>query len=156
MTFTDIPKLVTVSGKDIKEKLNYVEHNHVGYNTDLHAAFRAILKAALSSNATQDELPQTLYIVSDMQFDAQMSNSDETNFETAQREFKEAGYKLPHVVFWNVNAYGDDAPATKYDDNVTLISGSSQSTFQYAVAGKSPLQSMLDILNSDRYAKISV
>ena len=156
MTFTDIPKLVTVSGKDIKEKLNYVEQNHVGYNTDLHAAFKSILKAAQTSKATQDELPQVLYIISDMQFDSQMSNSDETNFETAKREFNEAGYELPHVVFWNVNSYGEDAPATKYDGNVTLISGSSQSTFQHAIAGKSPLQSMLDILNSDRYADISV
>ncbi len=156
MTFTDIPELISVSGKNISEKLNYVQHHGVGYNTNLQAAFDAILSAAVSANASQEELPQTLYIVSDMQFDAQMSNTSETNFDTAQRKFKEAGYELPHVVFWNVNSFGKDAPATKYDNRVTLISGLNQSTFQYAVNGKTPIESMLDILNSDRYAQITL
>lgn len=155
MTFTDIPEIVTVRGRNIQEKLNYVENNHVGYNTDLQAAFRAILNAAKQSNASQSELPELLYIISDMQFDSQMSNCGETNFETAQREFSEAGYELPHVVFWNVRS-SEGQPATKFDNRVTLISGQSQSTFQYALAGKTPLQSMMDILDSDRYAQIEL
>lgn len=155
MTFTDIPEIVAVSGGNIRDKLNYVERHHVGYNTDLQRAFRAILNAAQKANASQEELPEILYIISDMQFDDQMSNCGETNFETAQREFSEAGFQLPHVVFWNVNAR-DNSPATKFDNRVTLISGSSQSTFSYALAGKTPLESMMDILNSDRYAQIAV
>ena len=155
MTFTNIPEIVTVSGGNIRDKLNYVEHHNVGYNTDLQRGFRAILDAAKKANASQEELPEILYIISDMQFDSQMSSCDETNFETAQREFSEAGYQLPHVVFWNVNAR-ENSPATKFDNRVTLISGSSQSTFQYALAGKTPLESMMDILNSDRYAQIAV
>ncbi len=155
MTFTDTPRLVKVPAGNIQKKMAFVEGKDVGYNTDLEAAFRAILKAAVDGKCSQEELPKVLYIISDMQFDSQMDNCDETNFETAKRLFNEAGYELPHVVFWNVNAR-DDSPATKYDGNVTLISGSSQSTFKYAVAGKTPLDSMNDILNSERYARITV
>lgn len=156
ITFSGNPRLTKVQGNDVWEKFNSVEHTDVGYNTDLHKAFRAILNAAVNDRTPQDEMPKVLYIISDMEFDAQMSGCDETNFETAQREFREAGYELPHVVFWNVNARQNQAPATKYDARVTLISGSSQSTFQYAVAGKTPLESMLDIVNSERYNKITL
>lgn len=153
MTFTNIPQVVTIQGGDLYDKLNYVQHHNVGYNTDLAAAFNAILKAAVDAKCTQEEMPAVLYIISDMQFDSQMSNSSETNFETAQRKFAEAGYELPHVVFWNVNG-GNDSPATKYDDKVTLISGSNQSAFKYAVEHKSPVELMHEVLNGPRYEQI--
>lgn len=158
MTFTSRPRLVKVPETGtLSSKMQFIEHEDVGYNTDLQAAFDAILSAAKQANATQDELPKILYIISDMQFDAQMSNCSETNFETAERKFREAGYELPHVVFWNCSPYGhQDAPATKYDSRVTLISGSNQSTFQYAVEGKTPIESMMDVINSERYAQITL
>jgi uncharacterized protein with von Willebrand factor type A (vWA) domain len=156
MTFTDQPSIRKVSNGNIYDKLNDIEHSEVGYSTNLAAAFDAILDAAVDSSAKQEEIPETLYIISDMQFDAQMSNNKETNFETARRKFSEAGYTLPHVVFWNVNATGNDAPATKYDGCVTLISGSSQSTFKYAFAGYDPIESMLEVLNADRYKQITL
>lgn len=158
MTFTDVPKLVKVPETGtLSQKMSFIEHKHVGYNTDLQAAFDAILAAAKKEGASQSDLPKVLYIISDMQFDAQMSNCKETNFETAQRKFKEAGYELPHVVFWNCSPYGhQDAPATMYDTRVTLISGSNQSTFQYAVEGKTPIESMMDVINSERYAQITL
>ena len=114
---------------------------------------------------TQDDMPKVLYIISDMQFDSTVERDDnswhcgtamneETNFEAAKTMFKDAGFTLPHVVFWNVNAQ-DDSPATMYDGNVTLVSGSSPSTFKYAVEGKSPIEFMEEVLNSERYEVIS-
>ena len=154
LTFTDVPTLVKVEGSSIADKLHYVQHSNVGYNTNLEGAFVAILNAAVKDNTPKEEMPSVLYVISDMQFDSCM-NASETLLESVKRRFNEAGYELPHVVFWNVNA-GNTSPATMYDNNVTLISGSSQSTFQYAVAGKDPLQSMNDILNSERYACINI
>lgn len=155
VTFSARPKVQQIpKNGTIYDKFTTIERTDVGYNTDLHAAFRAILDAAVKDQTPQSDMPKVLYIISDMEFDDQMSNCGETNFDTAQREFKEAGYQLPHVVFWNVNARQNQAPATKFDNRVTLISGSSQSTFQHAVAGKTPLESMLDIVNSERYNKI--
>ncbi len=154
MTFSAKPTLQKVTGKTLSQRMNCIQSAHWDMNTDLELAFKAILQAAIDSNASVDEMPKVLYIISDMEFDC--TNPNETNYETAKRMFSEAGYELPHVVFWNVNARGDQSPATMFDDGVTLISGSSQSTFQYAVAGKTPLQAMYDILSSDRYAQIAV
>lgn len=157
LTFSQTPKLERVPDGTLAEKMAYLEASDGwGMNTNLQAAFDAILTAAVKSNATQDEIPAAIYIISDMQFDQATSRNDETNFQTAERKFKEAGYELPTVVFWNVAARGKEVPATKYDGKVTLISGNSQSTFRYAVEGKSPEESMNDILNSERYAQIVV
>ena len=154
MTFSDDSKLQRIVGSTLQDKINTLHRAEWGMSTNLQSAFDAILRAAKDSNASSDEMPSTLYIISDMQFNC-VRDADDTNFEAARKKFNEAGYELPTIVFWNVNAYGD-APGTKFDKNVTMISGFSQSTFQYAVEGKSPVESMTDILNSERYARISV
>ena len=157
MTFSAKPMLQKVVGKTLTDRMNSIQRAHWDMNTNIEAAFKAILKAAIDANATQDEMPKVLYIISDMEFDeSYIEGNDATNFETAEHYFKEAGYELPHLVFWTVDQRHDQSPATKFDDKVTLISGASQSTFQYAVAGKTPLESMYDILNSERYAQIEV
>lgn len=155
MTFSAHPRVVEVLGNTLAEKLDNIESREWGYNTDVAAALRSILNAAIASKCPQEEMPKVLYIISDMQFD-EAANPNETNFNDAKRAFEAAGYEMPHVVFWNCNAWGDDAPATMFDNNVTLISGSNQSTFQYALAGKTPLESMNDILESERYAQITL
>lgn len=158
LEFSSNARLHKVTGKTLSERMESVRRS-TGWmgSTNLQSAFDAILDAAVKSNASVDEMPKILYIISDMQFDEATRENSATNLEVAQRKFEAAGYELPHVVFWNVNAtYGNDAPATMYDGKVTLISGSNQSTFQYAVAGKTPMESMLDILNSERYTRIVV
>lgn len=156
MTFSSRPQLVEVYGASLTERLRNIENAHWDMNTDLIAAFRAILNAAVANKTPQNEMPSTLYIISDMEFDSCTENNDQTNFEAAKEAFKNAGYELPHVVFWNVDSRQNQAPATMFDNRVTLISGSSQSTFRYAVEGKSPIESMNDILNGERYQAITI
>jgi len=155
MTFSAKPQLVKVLGKNLAERLQNIENADWDMNTDIEAAFQAILDAAKKNDATADEMPKILYIISDMEFD-EATRGTQTNFERAQEMFAEAGYTLPHVVFWNVDSRQNQTPATMYDQRVTMISGSSQSTFRYAVEGKTPLESMNDILNSERYAVITL
>lgn len=156
LTFTDNSRLQKIHGNTLSERMRSIESSDWGYSTNLQSAFDAILKAAKANNTPAREMPSTLYIISDMQFNQATSQNDKTNLEVAAEKYRNAGYELPHVVFWNCNAYGNDSPATMYDDRVTLISGSNQSTFQYVVEGKTPMESMLDILNSERYAKIVI
>lgn len=157
MTFSDTPNLIRLNKTNIREKFNQVLRSPgLCGSTNIQAAFDAILNAAIASNSRQDEIPSTLYILSDMEFNIATSANNETNFEAAQRKFKSAGYELPHVVFWNLDAKTNQAPATKYDNRVTLISGSSQATFKYAVEGKTPLESMNEVLNGPRYSEITL
>lgn len=155
MTFSAKPELVKVVGSTLTEKLSFIESLEWGMNTDVEAAFDAILQAAIKSGSKGDDMPKVLYIISDMEFDA-CTEGDSTNFEAVKAKFEAVGFKLPHLVFWNVNAKTTQTAALYDSENVTLISGSSQSTFQYAVAGKTPEESMNDILNSERYAVITI
>ena len=123
-------------------------------NTDLSKAFRAILAAAQQAS---EPPPEVLYVISDMEFDAataRNSTAQDTVFQTAKREFAQAGYQLPHVVFWNVDARNKQVPATILDGQVSLVSGCSPTVFGMAVQGKSPLELVYEVVNSDRYAPI--
>lgn len=153
MTFSDNSRLVKVVGNTLAQKLRNIENAEWGGSTNLESSFRAILNAAVQNNAKQEEMPAVLYIISDMEFNSCVTTNG-TNYQNAKQMFAEAGYKLPHVVFWQVNSRNDQVPATIYDNGVSLISGSSQSTFRYAVEGRTPLESMNDILNSERYSQI--
>lgn len=153
MTFSDNSRLVKVVGNTLAQKLRNIEDAEWGGSTNLESSFRAILNAAIQNNSSSEEMPAVLYIISDMEFNSCVTTND-TNYQNAKQMFEGAGYKLPHVVFWCVNSRNDQVPATMYDNGVSLISGSSQSTFRYAVEGKTPLESMNDILNSERYSQI--
>lgn len=151
MTFSTTPSLVKVTGKTLSQRINAVKGADIGGSTNIQKAFEAVLAAAQKAKATQDELPKVLYIISDMEFDSCTQDADTTNFEYAKKLFADAGYELPHVVFWNVEARQNQTPATKFDSNVTLISGLSPSVFKHAVQGLSPVESMLEVLGNERY-----
>jgi hypothetical protein len=156
LTFTDNSRLVEVRGKTLAEKVAHIQSADWGGSTNIMSAFRAILNAATAAGAEAKDIPTTLYIISDMQFNNCTRGNDVTNFELAKKEYEQAGFSLPHVVFWNVEARRTEVPALAADGNVTLISGLSQSTFRYAVENKTPRESMEDILNSERYAQIVI
>lgn len=155
MTFSERPKLQRVRGTTLRQKMDSIEDADWGMSTNLEAAFKAILAAAQKSNATPEEIPSTLYVISDMQFNECVNDRTATNYQNVKSLFEAAGYKLPHVVFWNCSAWGGDSPATIFDENTTLISGSSQSNFQHAVQGKTPVESMLEVIDGERYAPIA-
>jgi hypothetical protein len=157
MTFSESPQLVQVQGDSLSSRLAGIERSRWGMNTDLSKAFRAILAAAKRANEAP---PEVLYVISDMEFDAATNSgwrnptAQDTVFQTAKREFAEAGYQLPHVVFWNVEARNKQVPATILDGQVSLVSGCSPTIFGMAVQGKSPMDVVYDVVNSDRYARI--
>ena len=127
LTFSRSPKLVELKG-NINDKINQMNTGEVA-NTNLHAAFKLILDVAVKNKVPQAEMPETLVIFSDMQFD-QGVDRDESAMEMIERKFKDAGYTVPQVVFWNLNAAYGNTPV-KFDKKGTaLVSG-----FSPAVAG---------------------
>lgn len=156
VTFSEHPELVKVKGATLTDKLYNIGTANWGMNTDIQAVFDLILSAAKKASANAEDIPKVLYIISDMEFDSVRGGTNVTNYEAAKAKFESAGFTLPHVVFWNVAARNTNVPATTADNNVTLISGLSQSTFRYVVEGKTPMESMLDILNGERYEQITV
>lgn len=120
LTFSGSPQLIHLKG-NIVQKVNQMVSSDWGMNTDLVKAMDKILKTAKDGNVPQEEMPEMLLIMSDMQFD-HCDRFDDSAMEMIARKFEAAGYELPKIVFWNLNAH-DNVPV-KYDTTgVALISG---------------------------------
>lgn len=157
ITFSQNPRLIEIHGANIWEKVNYCRKFDEVANTNLEGVFNLILEAALAKNAKPCELPQSLYIISDMEFDRCTRSSNLTNFENAKTLFEEHGYKLPRVVFWNVESRNRQQPVTQNTQGVILVSGNSPRIFSLITSEKAtPLSYMLEILNDKRYAQIKI
>lgn len=160
MTFESTPHMIEVRGADFVDKVRNIMRANWGGSTNVEAAMDTILRTAIHNHCSQDELPQNLIIISDMEFNSCVSSARygsemATLFERIEYMFKMHGYEMPNVVFWNVNARQDNIPM-KVKDGVTLVSGFSPVVYEMLMSGKTGFDLMLEKLNSDRYAAITV
>jgi hypothetical protein len=149
MTFSERPELQVLSG-NLHQRINQLKRSKWGYNTDLSKVFDVILKAGIAHNVPQSEMPDVVLIPSDMQFDQACTSS---HF-LPQLEFKyaKAGYEIPKLVFWQVNAREGGIPVTVDDKGTAIISGFSPSILKSVLSGEiDPEQVMLRTLNVERY-----
>jgi hypothetical protein len=121
LTFSNRPKLVNLKG-NIIEKMNQMNTGEVA-NTNLNAAFDLILKTAVDNKVPQSEMPGTLLILSDMQFDGAVDGRDESALKMIKRKYQDAGYEVPRVVFWNLNAAYGNTPVKYNKSGTALVSG---------------------------------
>ena len=155
ITFSTNPRLVRLEGKDIFDMVRHAASFNEIANTNIQKVFELILHTAVNNNVPQKELPSTIYIISDMEFDFCAEDAGSTNFEYAKKLFEKHGYNLPDVVFWNVDSRNTQQPVTMHETGVALVSGASPRVFSMVSSGiLSPMAYMLDIINSERYRKI--
>jgi hypothetical protein len=152
LTFSSRPKLVNLHG-NINQKIDQMNTGEVA-NTNLNAAFDLILKTAKDNNVPEAEMPETLVIFSDMQFDQGVEH-DDSAIEMIARKYEAAGYTLPKVVFWNLNAAYGNTPV-KFDKRGTaMVSGFSPAVAQGILSGNmddfTPEAIMLKTVMKDRY-----
>lgn len=156
ITFSETPQLVEIKGRDILDKVRYCHRYGEVANTNIQRVFEVVLKAAMKNRVPAREMPQTLYIISDMEFDVCTEDASLTNFAYAKTLFESRGYRLPEVVFWNVASRRRQQPVTQNEQGVALVSGCTPRLFSMLVSGnRTPEEYMLAILGSERYAKIA-
>jgi hypothetical protein len=152
LTFTGNPELVLLKG-NIDQRIRQITNADWGFDTNLHAAFEKILKTAVSGNVPQEEMPKTLLILSDMQFNACVEY-DDSAIEMIHRKYKKSGYTVPNVVFWNINAY-DNVPVRFDKSGTALVSGYSPSILKAILSENiqdmTPENIMLDMILNPRY-----
>lgn len=154
--FSEHPQLIELKGETFADRLRYAASFNTAANTNLEAVFELILRTAVKNQVPQEELPETLYIISDMEFDCCVANASLTNFENAKQRFASFGYALPKIVFWNVASRNRQQPVTKNEQGVALVSGCSPRIFKMLSGGLlTPYAFMMDVLGGERYAPIS-
>ena len=155
ITFESTPHLVKIQGRTLRDKLRYIRTLPWGGSTDLEAVFNLILRTAVKNKAKQSEMPQVLYIFSDMEFNCCMKKANMTVYENARKNFESCGYQMPAVVFHNVNSWQMQVPVTAHTRGTALTSGASAHAMEHKFDGNiTPMEHMLRVLMSKRYAMI--
>lgn len=162
-TFSNNPTFVEIEGVDFVDKVNRIAKADWGGSTNIEAVFDKMLAVAKQNHCSQNEIPASVIIVSDMEFNSCVcsgprSNSrwgysqgaDETLFETIEKRWNAAGYKLPGITFWNVQARQNNIPMRK-EGHVNFVSGFSPVIFEQVMKGLTAVDLMMEKLDSPRY-----
>ena len=156
ITFSNNPQLVEIKGEDIVDKVMYCKEFNEVADTNLQKVFELVLSAAVKNKLPQEELPKTIYIVSDMEFNYCTRDAGLTNFQYAKKLFDMHGYQLPQIVFWNVCSRNVQQPVKMNEQGVVLVSGCTPRLFSMIASGQySPYDFMMSVLGSERYSPIA-
>lgn len=155
ITFSETPEMNYLHGT-LGQRMRQLSRASWGYSTNLEAVFQLILDKAVQHQLPETEMPTKLLIISDMEFNE--ADSGNTNLDAIRREYALKGYKLPQIVFWNVNGRIGNVPAQTHDKGVGLVSGFSPSILKSILKGEiySPQQLMMDTVMTDRYKRIRI
>jgi hypothetical protein len=158
MTFSSRPTLMNLSDDlSLRDKVSIVENADWGGSTNLKAVFDTVLTGAINGHLKQSELPAAVVVITDMEID--YYNCCDTSFTQHMRErFKAAGYEMPTIVWWNVNARENTFHGDIEDKDIRFISGCSPTIFKSLCEnmGNTPEELMLLTLNSERYSAVSI
>jgi hypothetical protein len=122
-------------------------------STNLQEAFRIILQRAINSKVPVELMPTKLLIISDMEFNEAGSI---TNYDAISKQYADAGYPVPGIIFWNVNGRQGNVPVKCDTPNTGLVSGFSPSILTSILKGSvlTPEEIMLNTVMTPRYKAI--
>lgn len=169
ITFSNNPQLVEFTGTDIYDKFRRAQHADWGGSTNIEAVFNLLLDTARRNHVAPNDMPKTIYIFSDMEFNGCIGSGPvsydmwghgnlrtqaqiDTVIEAQMRKWKQYGYTAPRIIFWNLDARHENIPAI--GDGFSYVSGFNMNMVECILSGKDGMALMLDKLNSDRYANI--
>lgn len=168
ISFSSRPQLIETRGIDFCDKVNRIYQTNLCENTNLTAVFDMLLNMIKSNwEIRESDIPKTIVVISDMQIDQGVRFSDGnryywdenaanrrlmTEMETVRQKWSRAGYKMPNLVYWNVNASKDTF--LDLGPGVSYCSGCSATLFKQVLTGKTGYDLMLETICSDRYSVI--
>lgn len=148
ISFSGKPHLHKLSGT-IADKVTQVKRSWEDMSTNLIGVFECILNVAKRDNLSQEDMPKTVVIFSDMEFN-QCGNC--TNFNKITQLYKEARYTLPQLVFWNLNGRLNNYPVQWTTPNTVLLSWFSPALLRIVLEDNlNPYDAMMKTLNNERY-----
>jgi len=135
ITFETAPQWCNFTGcTTLRDKVTRAMEAPWGGSTNLTAALELVLQVALEANLPPSELPESLIVLSDMQFN--QADPRLTTFEWLKERFAAAGYTLPKIVFWNLRGDTRGFPATSFAENVQMLSGFSPALLRLVLDGE--------------------
>lgn len=160
VSFSSRPQLIKTDGVDFVDKVERIWKTNLCENTNIEATFDLLLNTAIKNRCSQDDLPKNLIVISDMEFDSArrsgwgtVTTSQETLMEGIARKWAAAGYTMPCLIYWNVDARQNNIPMLG-NGPISFVSGFSPSIFETIMSGKTGYDLMMEKLDSERYSII--
>lgn len=162
ITFSETPQLIDLSNcKTLHDKIGKIASYTEVANTNIEAVFDLILATAVAKKMKQSDIPKTILILSDMEFDdcatanTPLLGGYKKLFEVIASKYNSYGYKLPKLVFWNLGSRTKTIPVKQNDAGVALISGYSATLCKAVLSNETdPWAILLKELNSERYLPV--
>ena len=158
MSFSSSSTLHHLKGQTLAQKLQSINTDDWGGSTNLEAAFEKILKIATEHHVAPEDMPKAIIIISDMEIDEGTRSTHWAFYDSLKERFEEEGYQIPGIVFWNVESRHDTFHVDKDRKGAICCSGQAVSSFKNVMRAitDTPIEMMLNVLNAERYAKITV
>lgn len=144
ITFNHIPQFVEIKDGTLYERYEQLKNIPWGGTTDLQKTFEMILDKAKNAKLSEEDMPEKIWLISDMQFNSIGGEGNIpkiTNFQYIDELYKKSGYKRPNLIFWNVNGSSNDFPVSVDDNGTCLISGFSTAIMKSILENKEELNS---------------
>lgn len=158
ITFDTKPKFVEINPElSVRGKILNIYHADWGGSTNMQGVFDLILDVAIKNELKQSDLPEQIIVITDMNFNegTYRDKNKKTLFKNIKNKFKENGYELPKLIWWNANAINEVFPM-KADGNCQYVSGASPSIMKAVLEGK--MLSAIDLIKqavlTERYSVI--
>ena len=162
ISFSSRPQLIETEGVDFCDKVDRIVRTNLCENTNIEAAFDMVLNTARANHVAQKDMPEYILVISDMEFDQATGNywrrngsgmttaNAETVMETIEQKWDGYGYKMPKLIYWNVDARQANIPMIG-NHNVSYVSGFSPSIFKSIITGKTGWDLMIEAICAERY-----
>lgn len=161
ITFSQTPQFVDLSkGKSLHDKIEIALHYNEVANTNIEAVFDLILTTAVKNRMKQAELPASVLVLSDMEFDMATCRIvdrkrvavDEKLFEGIAKRYAAHGYRMPRLVFWNICSRTGTIPVKENALGAALVSGFSPTIVKMVLSGGvDPYKVLVEQLMAPRY-----
>ena len=160
ISFASRPQLIKTEGVDFADKVQRIYKTNLVDDTNIEATFDLMLNTAIQNGCSQDDLPQNVIIISDMEFNSATgwrnnftTNNAETLLEGIAKKWAAHGYEMPHLIFWNCDARQNNIPMIG-NGRISYVSGMSPTIFETIMSGKTGMDLMYEKLDSPRYSVI--
>jgi hypothetical protein len=135
--FSTSPRIYQLPEGKLSTAISGIDYDNWGMSTDLNVVFHLVLHTAVSNKIPESDMPKTILILSDMEFDYACGRYGSiSNFNKIREQYISAGYEMPLVVFWNIQSRNGISPV-RFDENGVIL-----------VGGYSPVI-MKEVLNGD-------
>ena len=160
ISFSSKPQLIKVEGVDFADKVYRIYKTNLCENTDLTGTFDMLLKIADRSDTKEEDIPENIVVISDMEIDHMAYGysawgKDELQYEMDRVRDKWAkhGHKMPRLIYWNVDARQNTI--LDMGPGVSYVSGMSPVIFETIISGKTGYELMVEkLVYSGRYNDI--